>query len=310
MKVLLFTHSQDIDGIGNVVLGKHAFEDIDYVPCKTFEITKKVEEYFDTGLLDEYDQIFITDLCIKEPLLTKINNSKIKDKIRVLGHHKSEIEEGNDKYDFVAVIVDIDGIKQCGTSLFYKYLVEHNYLKRTPFLDDFVEQTRQYDVWDWKKIDNQTARRLNIIFERTSISKYLELVSRMKDKVEFDLEAEEIIEKYEEELNKELHKALKTLKIKKLVIDNEEFVIGFVDIMYYLRNELVKFFKEQNIQVDIIGMNVLDLESVSYRSVNKDKDCSKVGKYFGGKGHMNAASNPKANEKYKEFVKSLNLTNM
>ena len=38
MKVLLFTHEQDIDGMGSVLIGKKAFSELDYVPCKTFEI--------------------------------------------------------------------------------------------------------------------------------------------------------------------------------------------------------------------------------------------------------------------------------
>jgi len=43
MKVLLFTHEQDIDGMGSVVIGKIAFQKLDYVPCKTFEIDKQFD---------------------------------------------------------------------------------------------------------------------------------------------------------------------------------------------------------------------------------------------------------------------------
>ena len=45
MKVLLFTHEQDIDGMGSVLIGKKAFSELDYVPCKTFEIDKNLNEY-------------------------------------------------------------------------------------------------------------------------------------------------------------------------------------------------------------------------------------------------------------------------
>ena len=78
MKVLLFTHSQDIDGIGCIVLAKEAFssEKLTYVPCKTFEITSKVNELYQGKKLLEYDLIFVTDLCIKEPLLSLIDNDK------------------------------------------------------------------------------------------------------------------------------------------------------------------------------------------------------------------------------------------
>ena len=42
MKVLLFTHEQDIDGMGNAILGKLAFENFDFITCKTFEINQRV----------------------------------------------------------------------------------------------------------------------------------------------------------------------------------------------------------------------------------------------------------------------------
>ena len=44
MKVLLFTHEQDIDGMGSALLGLEAFEDFTYVPSKTFEIDAKYEK--------------------------------------------------------------------------------------------------------------------------------------------------------------------------------------------------------------------------------------------------------------------------
>lgn len=38
MKVLLFTHKSDIDGMGNVVLAKLSFSEVDYVLCETFNL--------------------------------------------------------------------------------------------------------------------------------------------------------------------------------------------------------------------------------------------------------------------------------
>ena len=64
MKILLFTHKNDIDGMGNVILAKLAFNDIDYVLCETFELHDKVKEFIDTNKIYEYDNIFITDLCL------------------------------------------------------------------------------------------------------------------------------------------------------------------------------------------------------------------------------------------------------
>ena len=106
MNVLLFTHANDIDGMGSIVLSKLVFDKVEYIPCETFEITKKVGEYIKNKEIYKYDFIYVTDLCIKEPLLTQINEDQIlKNKIRVIDHHKSEIDEGNNKYDFVMMIM-------------------------------------------------------------------------------------------------------------------------------------------------------------------------------------------------------------
>ena len=120
MKVLLFTHSQDIDGMGCALLANKAFKDYTLVPTKTFDITKNVKEYIDNKKIYDYDQIYVTDLCIKEPVLKQIDEDEVlRNKLIVLDHHKTEIEEGNNKYDFVNIIVEEDGIKQSGTNLFY-----------------------------------------------------------------------------------------------------------------------------------------------------------------------------------------------
>ena len=60
MRVLLFTHKNDIDGMGNVVLAKLAFDNVDYVLCGTFDLTKSVLEYYESGKIYDYDKIFAT----------------------------------------------------------------------------------------------------------------------------------------------------------------------------------------------------------------------------------------------------------
>ena len=49
MKVLLFTHKNDIDGMGNAVLAKLAYKHVDYELCGTFDLTARVESYFASG---------------------------------------------------------------------------------------------------------------------------------------------------------------------------------------------------------------------------------------------------------------------
>ena len=76
MKVLLFTHKNDIDGMGNAILAKLAYKNVDYELCGTFDLTSRVESYFASGKIYEYDKIYVTDLCLEDPVLTKIANDE------------------------------------------------------------------------------------------------------------------------------------------------------------------------------------------------------------------------------------------
>ena len=72
MNVLLFSHKNDIDGMGNVVLAKLAFDKVDYILCETFDLETNVMNTIDTKKIYTYDKIFITDLCLKETSLQRI----------------------------------------------------------------------------------------------------------------------------------------------------------------------------------------------------------------------------------------------
>ncbi|MBP3464303.1 MAG: hypothetical protein J6K45_07505 [Clostridia bacterium] len=310
MKVLLFTHGQDIDGAGCAILLRKAFDDYKIVPTKTFDITSNVKRYIDEGLIYEYDKVFVTDLCIKEPLLSKINLDEVlKNKIIVIDHHKTEIDEGNDKYSFVTIIVQKNGKKVSGTSLFYEYLLKNGFLKKDNILDQLVEWTRQYDIWDWKKENNYDARKLHILFEMLGFDKYLELMNKKVDNssfIDFDEFEKTIINEYDQNLGSDITKALKDMKVVSLKIDDNLFKIGYVTTLYKYRNDVNEFVKKDNVNnIDAVGMIMKDTETVSYRQV-KDVDVSCIAKYFNGKGHREASTNLQNNEK---FIKVLNENN-
>lgn len=310
MRVLLFTHKQDIDGMGCAVLAKVAFSNLEIIPCKTFEITEKVLKNINNGHINDFDLVFVTDLCIKEPVLSLIDKDSIlSKKIKVIDHHKSEIDEGNDKYDFVSIILEDSGIKQSGTSLFYKYLKNNNYLESTKYLDDLVEWTRQYDVWEFKKFNNDKAKYLHILFEELGYIKYLEIIDKFIEnkKIEFGSYELNVINNFLNQLDLDINTIIENIKIVDLRIENKTYRIGFVRTLYKYRNDINKYIKKNNIHnVDTVGMIMSDIDTVSYRNV-KDIDASIIASYFGGKGHKNAASNPQNNEKFIKLVKENNL---
>lgn len=309
MRVLLFTHSQDIDGMGCAVLARKAFGDYTLVPTKTFDITKNVEKYIKSKKIYDFDKIYVTDLCIKEPVLKFIDNDEIlKNRLLVLDHHKTEIEEGNNKYDFVNIIVQKNGRKESGTSLFYNYLIQNNYLQRSNILDELVEWTRQYDVWDWESKNNINARNLHVLFEVLGYDAYLKIINDKVDKLNsivFNNYEKEVIDKFNKEMEKDILNILNDMKCVDLSIDGNIFKVGFVKCPYKYRNDMNKFIKKNNVyNIDAVGMIMTDMNTVSYRQVN-DVDVSIISKYFGGKGHRGAGSNLQENEKFKMVINSI-----
>lgn len=306
-KVLLFTHSQDIDGAGCAILAKEAFSEVDVVPTKTFMITKNVSDYIKREEIFKYDKILVTDLCIKEPVLSMINEDKdLRNKVIVIDHHKTEIEEGNDKYDFVNIIVEHEGKKESGTSLFYHYLRVNGLIEDRPIIRELVEWTRQYDVYDWYKIKNYEAQKLHILFEMLGYDKYMKIMRKKiksDEKISFNLEEEMVVRKYKSMCDKDIKRALEEMIVKDIRVGDEIFRIGYIVIPYKYRNDANEYVKENNkFDIEALGMIMTDIDTVSYRQV-KDVDVSIVAKYFGGKGHRTASSNPQDNGEFKRVLK-------
>ena len=166
MKVLLFTHKSDIDGIGPVVLSLLAYKNVDYILCETFNLEKEIDKYFLNNKIYEYDKILITDLCPNKEYLSKLANDKLlENKILIFDHHKTSLEYNEENYPFVTLKISDDKGLCSGTSLFYDYLIENNLIPETSnSISSFAELTRRYDTWEWKtKYNDETAHKLSIL---------------------------------------------------------------------------------------------------------------------------------------------------
>ena len=179
MNVLLFTHKSDIDGMGNVVLAKLAFQKVEYVLCETFNLQEEVKKYLDNEKIYSFDRIFVTDLWLEEPTLSEVaNNERLRDKFYVFDHHKSALEGNFNKYSFVTIKVFNDKGLCSGTSLFYDYLVSNGLIDgNNKIIEEFGELTRKYDTWEWKtKYNEEKARWLTLLFDAVGCSCYIELM--------------------------------------------------------------------------------------------------------------------------------------
>ena len=307
MKVLLFTHKNDIDGMGNAILAQLAFKEVDYELCGTFDLTSSVQSYFEGEKIYQYDRIYVTDLCLEDPVLSKVAmNSKLEGKVLVFDHHKTFTDPKYTSHKFVTVKIEDEKGLCCGTSLFYKYLVSEGLIdKDNKCISEFVELTRQHDTWEWRNIyNNEKARELSILFDALGYDGYISLMTeklRKEDIFEFDSMERILIE------NRKKQIALKCEYYKDKIIYREILGMkaGIVFITYEYRNELAEYFRENKFDMDFTMMIALDPGVVAYRSVREGKAVRPVAELSGGKGHDKAATNPITDEMVSKILEVL-----
>ena len=298
MKVLLFTHKNDIDGMGNAILAQLAFKEVDYELCGTFDLTSSVESYFEGDKIYQYDRIYVTDLCLEDPILSKVAmDSKLEGKVLVFDHHKTFTDPKYTSHKFVTVKIEDEKGLCCGTSLFYKHLVSEGLIdKDNKCISEFVELTRQHDTWEWRNIyNNEKSRELSILFDALGYDGYISLMTeklRKEDIFEFDSMERILID------NRKKQISLKCEYYKDKIIYREILGMkaGIVFITYEYRNELAEYFRENKFDMDFTMMIALDPGVVAYRSVREGKAVRPVAELFGGKGHDKAATNPITDE--------------
>lgn len=178
MKVLIFTHKSDIDGMGGAVLAKLAFKNVDYVLCETFELQNEIQKFYDNGKIYDYDFVYVTDLWLEEPMLSKVaNDEKLKGKFMLFDHHESALKNNSDNYDFINIKIEDEKGKCCGTQLFYEYLKKNKLITNSDDTAGFVELTRRYDTWEWKNIYNdEKSHALTLLFDAVGKDGYIKLM--------------------------------------------------------------------------------------------------------------------------------------
>lgn len=315
MKVLLFTHESDIDGLGNLVLAKLAFKDLDYILCPGFkDLESKFRECLSNGTLLPYDRIYITDLALHHPALTMLDNDEnLNKKVLIFDHHAGSLDEGCGIYDY-ETITELDelGNKTCGTKLFYEHLINNGYLIQKTILDEFVELTRLEDTWEWKQKGDFGIKAHDLAILFNSINNREEYTSRMLTKINND----ETIKYNEEELNiiqnkkDEYERALKeTLEDSIILIDENGNKFCAVFAKYEYRNELTEYIEKIGNPEGIKYIIVVAMDKglngqKSYRTIGTGTDVNEIAVAHGGGGHPEAAC-VVITEEQKEHAKTL-----
>ncbi len=311
MKVLLFTHKSDIDGMGNVVLAKLAFEDVDYVLCETFNLQNEISKFFDSGSIYDYDIIFVTDLWLEEPMLTKVaTDERLAGKFFVFDHHKSALEGGFNKYPFTTIRISDEKGLCCGTGLFYEYLVSSNLINssnRTIF--DFSELTRKYDTWEWKtKYNDEMPHELTLLFDSVGGEGYIELMYQKlahgtSHGFDFNELERMLIKNKISQVQGILSNYAKKVYYKTIL----GLKAGIVFIDYEYRNDLAEYFRQNGVDMDFGMFIALDYGTISFRSIKDDVNVRLIAEAMGGKGHDKAAASPISEEQKQELIKILTM---
>lgn len=309
MKVLIFTHRSDIDGMGGAILSKLAFENVDYVLCETFSLQEELAKYFKNKKIYEYDMIFVTDLWLEEPTLTKVAlDEKIKNKFFIFDHHKSALEENFNKYNFTTIKISDKNGRCSGTSLFYEYLISNKYLKNKKAINEFVELTRRYDTWEWKNVYNdEKAHELTLFFDILGCNCYITTIfEKLKnidqyENFEFSNIEKMIINNKKEQVEEKLKNYIDKIYYKEIL----GYKAGIVFIDYEYRNDIAEYIRKNKVDIDFVMLIALDYGTISYRKIKESMNVRKIAEKFGGKGHDGAASSPITSETIEKILNSL-----
>ena len=310
MKILIYSHSKDIDGLGAVVLAKLAFKEIDYelFPSPK-ELNDKVIEDIKNHKYDEYDRVYITDLTLPDPAISYVEYHA-KDKVRVFDHHHTAILNNYHLYDFCTIRVnDKDGTLTCGTRLFYEYLTLNGLLEPTPSINDFVEKVRLEDTWDWKKSpEGAKAHDLSILHSELGNEKFLShMLDTLQNKEEFflSLEDEQTIKNKKETTERVLNQLLSEMEY---FTDEDNNKFGMVFSTHEYVNDLAQRIRDLNNpnQLEYIIVVCLDSSSRSYRSMDYNNfNVAKIAVSHGGGGQFGAAG-AGLNEEHKNKILTMN----
>ena len=299
--IKLFTHT-DLDGIGCAILAKLAFgtEVVDIEYCNYDDINARVEEYFNSG--SEYE-CHITDISIADELAHKINDSG--KKYQLLDHHPTALDLN--KYEWCKVQIENEetNIKTSGTELYYRWLVDNNYLSSYRTLDRFVELVRNYDTWRWSTLGEEgiICKQVNDLFYLYGREKFIDwcITEIYEDSFPKLYEFDELVLEIKQ---KEIDDYIET-KDKHLFIGNLcGRPCGIVFAEKYV-SELGNMLCQMHPEFDFVAIINMD-GSVSYRTIRDDIDLGKdVAKLFGGGGHPKAAGSQISEDVRMEIIKEI-----
>lgn len=294
----LLTHN-DLDGVGCGILAKLAFgQEVKVRYNSISSLNREIEYFLENDSPDVF--LLITDLSPNEENEKRLNELYKKYKnIQLIDHHKTALHLNN--YEWGSVVVENKkGDLASATSLFYQFLIEKDFLKRSEAIDEFVELVRQYDTWEWEANNNQKAHLLNSLFFLVSIDEFEEtMIERLSkgDSFDFDEFEKKILNMEEDKIERYIRR--KKREIVQLKIGNHYAGIVYGESYHSeLGNELGK----EHPHLDYIAILNMGSKKISFRTIHDHVDVSEIAAQYGGGGHQKAAGCNLTELAYKHYV--------
>ena len=309
MKTLLLTHKADPDGISPIIFLKLLRNNLDYQLLNANDINQKINEIISNKTYELYDEIYITDLTLDKHSCELIMQSNNSNKFHLFDHHAFNLVAN--EYPFgTAISTNEEGINECATSLFYKYLKkEYPEIFDNPAIEHYSELIRLSDTWDWVKTNNLEAKKLNDLHDimgRDNYIKYFVKFFQNNNKLYFTKEQEYLLEIEQGRIQRYLEETEKTM-FHATLCGKKCGIVFAEQNRSLLGNYLAQKYSYMLDFIVIINMQ----QGLSFRCIKEDINVAEIASLYGGGGHIKASGAPMDNSLKKEVIKFiLNDNNM
>lgn len=287
MRVVLFSHESDVDGIFSTAIGL-----IRYPQARTFfldyskeSFMKIINQIFFSNEFQEKNLFIISDLGFNDSLLnifkgTLNNFNKIKNEIIWVDHHPWSKNTIDEIHSFVELILDDSG-KKCASELIYeRFLLDNDYARHLANL----AHTTDFFIKDQYITPLPEIIRYYLTFN-DSYERLAKLAHKISKGTLWDIQLSEDYKKYESLRDNDKKQVLEELKIKKI----DDLNVVFVRSTPYIQTSLFseEIFNQTNADLAIFyGKN----GKISIRRNNDKIDCNAIAlKLIDGGGHKFAA---------------------
>lgn len=301
--IQLFTDS-DLDGLASGILAKIAFKDkVNVFYCTYRNLDRRVGGFLNNPKNKE-TKVYITDLSINKENADKLDASVKKGRFaQMIDHHATAMHFNEYSWGFVKTEYSPNK-KTCAASLFYDYLIEHEMIKPTPAINQFIELTRLLDTWEWEPAGNTDAKRLNDFFFMIGRESFEEkMLERLQQSPEsFTLNADEnwILDIEEEKIDR----YVKRKSHQTIQADIDGLCMGIVHGENYT-SELGNRLNKQWPHLDLIAIINVGNKSVGLRTIHDHVNVSELAKKYDGGGHPKASGCALIQENFNSFVVDL-----